>query len=353
MNKILTITVPTYNVEKYLDRCILSLVNDESILDLLDIIIVNDGSKDKSLEIAKKYEKQYPNCIRVIDKENGGHGSTINVGLKEAKGKYFRILDSDDWVNIDDFPKYVKDLEKLDVDVVVTDYTLMRVFSNEEVVIKYKIQKNKITKFDDVDIESLYPDYFSNAASTFKTETLRKAGLYLDEKCYYVDMEYILLPIKEINDYIYLDYNIYRYFFGRANQSVNLDSFVKNRAMHEKVLKRLIDFYVNEDLSQIKHEYVKYILVFLLNTHYNIYTKAKLPDKKAKKEIKEFDKYLKKTAPDLSKTLSDKYRSIRWNRRTKYKFAQGKRKLFSRYADFLDVRKSNKIKNKQLKKEGK
>lgn len=351
MSKVLTIVVPTYNVEKYLERCIMSLIQDEKILNMLDIIIVNDGSKDNSLEIAKKYEKQFPNCIRVIDKENGGHGSTINAGLKAAKGKYFRLLDSDDWVNVDDFPNYVRDLCKLDADIVVTDYTLERVFSNISFPIKYNIEKNKLTKFDDLDIKSLYPSYFANAASTFKTEKLRKSNLYLDEKCFYVDMEYIILPLKEINDYIYLDYNIYRYFFGRAGQSVNYDSLVKNRAMHEKVLKRLIDFYKNEKLSETKHEYIKYIISLMLNTHYNIYTKSNLPSKKCEKEIKEFDKYLKNIAPDLYKDTKEKFRSIKWNRNTKYIFAQGKRKLFSRYADFLDVRKRNKLNNKKLKEE--
>ena len=92
--KILSIVVPTYNVEKYLERCIDSLVYDEKVLNDLEILIVNDGSKDNSLQIAKKYEKQYPNTIKVIDKENGGHGSTINAGLKVATGKYFRVIDS-------------------------------------------------------------------------------------------------------------------------------------------------------------------------------------------------------------------------------------------------------------------
>lgn len=349
MDKILTIVIPTYNVEKYLDRCLISLLQDESVLDMLDIIIVNDGSKDNSLLIAQKYEKEYPNCVRVIDKENGGHGSTINVGLKEAKGKYFRLLDSDDWFNVDDFPKYVNDLKKIDADLVVTDYMLERVFSNESVEIKYNVKKNVLTKFDDLDLNSLYPSYFANAASTFKTEKLRKANLYLDEKCFYVDMEYILLPLNEINNYIYLDYSIYRYFFGRMDQSVNIDSFVKNRAMHEKVLKRLIDFYVNEELSETKHSYLKYILSLLINTHYTIYTKAKLPSKKMLTEIKDFDKYLKGTAPDLYQDTKSKFKSIKWNRNTKYIFAQGKRKLFSRYADFLDLRKENKKKNKALK----
>ena len=112
--------------------------------------------------------------------------------------------------------------------------------------------------------------------------------------------------------------------------------------MHEKVLKRLIEFYKTEDLTETKRNYIEYILLLLINTHYNIYTKAKLTSKKDLKEIKEFDKYLKDNAPELRKKSNEQFRSIKWNRRTKYVFAQGKRKLFSRFADFLDVRKRNK-----------
>ena len=111
MNKILSVVVPTYNVKNYLDRCLLSLTADEHTLRDLDIIIVNDGSLDSSLEIAKRYEKKYSESITVIDKENGGHGSTINTGLKYAIGKYFRVLDSDDWVNTLDFKPFIKDLK--------------------------------------------------------------------------------------------------------------------------------------------------------------------------------------------------------------------------------------------------
>jgi len=143
MSKLLTITIPTYNVENYLGRCLDSLTYDESILDDLDIIVVNDGSKDNSLKVAKEYEKKY-SCIRVIDKENGGHGSTINVGIKLAKGKYFRVIDSDDWVNIDEFKEYINTLKKLDQDIILTDFSREFIYNSKQVISKYKaLEYNK------------------------------------------------------------------------------------------------------------------------------------------------------------------------------------------------------------------
>ena len=134
--KTLSIIIPTYNVEKYIDRCLKSILLD-SILEDIELIIVNDGSKDSSLQIARKYEKEYKDTIIVIDKENGGHGSTINAGLKAATGKYTKVIDSDDWVNVDDFENFVKELKKLDCDLVITNYTRELVFSEESIKFEY------------------------------------------------------------------------------------------------------------------------------------------------------------------------------------------------------------------------
>ena len=262
MKKILTVTVPTYNVEKYLDRCIESLVFDESILEDLEIIIVNDGSKDNSLEIAKKYEKKYPDTVIVIDKENGGHGSTINAGLKVARGKYFRVIDSDDWVNIDDFSMLVNSLKKSNVDMVVTDYQREIIYEGSAQKYTYNIEYDKEINFDDIDVDKLMPYYFSMASINYKTEILREAKLYLDEKCFYVDMEYILLPLKYIKTIKYLNLNVYRYFIGRPDQSVNPKSLVAHRKDHEKVLRRLISFYKTESFSKTKKNYIEHILTY-------------------------------------------------------------------------------------------
>lgn len=338
--KILSIVIPTYNVEKYLRRCLNSLVYDESILDDIELLIVNDGSKDNSLKIAKEYEKKYPKTIKVIDKENGGHGSTINAGLKVAQGEYFRVIDSDDWVNIDEFASYVESLKKCKADIVLTNFNKELLYSGEIQTFDYKnLEYNKQYDLNKFDYSLLEDAYFYMATSTIKTKKLRDAKLYLDEKTFYVDMEFILLPFLEMNSMIYLDYNIYRYFIGRPEQSVNIQSFVRNRAHHEKVVRRILEFYKGISEKEPKREYIRKIILQLLNTHYIIYCKARLDNKGDIKEIRSFDKFLHDNYLDLYEDLRKEQRYIKWNQRTNFRYAQSHKNLLSRLCERLDERK--------------
>lgn len=340
MKKILTIVVPTYNVEKYLDRCIQTLVYDENALKDCEILVVNDGSKDNSLQIAKTYEKKYPDSIKVIDKENGGHGSTINAGLKVATGKYFRVIDSDDWVNIDDFGKYVQDLKNIDADIVLTDYTRELLYSGEIVEFNYSgLEYNRKYDLDKFDFSKLKDDYFFMATTTFKTEKLKKANVVLDEKTFYVDMEFILFPILEIKTMTYLDYNIYRYFIGRPEQSISINSYVRNRKDHEKVLKKILKFYSEIKENDNRKKYVHKIILQLLNSHYIIYCKAQLNNKKDIREIREFTKFLKMNYNSLYNELRNEHEYIKWNQNTNFKLSQINNNIFSRLADRREFRK--------------
>lgn len=337
--KTLSIVIPTYNVEKYLERCLDTLVFDEKIQKDIELIIVNDGSKDNSLKIARQYEKKYKDSIVVIDKENGGHGSTINAGLKVATGKYFRVIDSDDWVNIDDFSKYVNDLKKLDEDIVLTNYSRELLYTGESIKFKYKnLEYNKKYDLNKFNYSLLGLDYFFMATSTFKTEKLRKSGLILDEKTFYVDMEFILLPFLEMEDMIYLNYDIYRYFIGRPDQSINIQSYVRNRSHHEKVLKRLLEFYLNIPKSNKRKNYIFEIISQMLNSHYIIYCKAKLNSKKDINEIRIFDKYLKSNYPEFYNDIRLKHRFIKWNQKTNFIFSQCNNNLLSKLADKIENR---------------
>ena len=206
--KLLTVIVPVYNTEKYIKRCLDSLDNEE-VNDLLEVLIVSDGSKDNAINIAKEYEKRLPDTFKIIEKENGGHGSTINKGLELATGKYFRVLDSDDWVDNNDFVTFVKKLKELDVDLVVTDYRKEFVYEGKSEKLVYKdLEPNKKYDFDTFDLKLLNGEYFVMATSTYKTEVLRKSNLKLMEKTFYVDMQYNVVPIPMVNDFIYLYYQL-------------------------------------------------------------------------------------------------------------------------------------------------
>lgn len=299
--KLLTVVVPVYNTEKYIKRCLDSLDNKE-INSKIEVLIVSDGSKDNSINIARNYENKYPDTFRIIEKENGGHGSTINKGLEIAKGKYFRVLDSDDWVDSVNFVKFVNELDNIDVDLVVTDYSKEFIYEGRSEKLIYKdLETRKIYNFDEFDLNVLNGEYFVMATSTYKTEILRKSNLKLMEKTFYVDMQYNVVPIPYVNNFIYLNLDIYRYFIGRKDQSVNTASFVKNHLNHDKVVKYLIDYYDNldEKLSNNKKEYIKIILKYILFTHYSIYCIYFNNNREGYKFAKDFDKYLLNESPEL------------------------------------------------------
>lgn len=291
--KILTVIVPVYNTEKYIKRCLDSLDNKE-INDELEVLVVSDGSKDNAINIAKEYSKRLPDTFKIIEKENGGHGSTINKGLELATGKYFRVLDSDDWVDNVNFVEFVKRLEDQDADLVVTDYSKEFIYEGKSEKIVYKnLEPNKKYIFDKFDLNILNGEYFVMATSTYKTEVLRKSNLKLMEKTFYVDMQYNVVPIPYVNSFVYFDLDIYRYFIGRLDQSVNTASFVKNHLNHDKVVKYLIDYYSNlTDISDTKKEYIKIILKYILFTHYSIYCIYFKKKRQGYKLVKEFDRYL-------------------------------------------------------------
>lgn len=331
--KTLSILVPVYNTEKYIKRCMDSILLKE-ILDDIEVILVNDESKDNSLKIIKQYEKKYPQSVIIIDKKNGGHGSTINEGLKIATGKYFRVIDSDDWVNSIDFIKLVKKIKNEDVDLIVTNYTKEIISSGiSEKIVWNNLKDNKTYNFDNFDLSILNQNYFVMANSMYKTKVLKDSKLKLMEKTFYVDMQYNVVPILYIKDFKFLDLDIYRYFIGRADQSMNLQNFVKNRSNHEIVMKYLIEYFTKNSnkFSKNKKEYIRQIIFYMLITHYYIYCVYSKKDKKQiYKEIKSFDNYLKEINIELYKLMNN-IPQIKYNRMTKFVFVRTNTQIFNKF----------------------
>lgn len=247
MNKILTITVPSYHTEKYMDECLPTLL-DKRINDSLEILIINDGSTDGTLAKALAYEKLYPQTIRVIDKENGGHGSTINKGIELATGKYFKVVDGDDWVNTDQLVKLVDVLNTVEADIVVSPYEDHNMDTDTIEKQDYINQTHgEIISYDELLGRSNRLPMMH--ATTFKTAILKENNIVIDEKMFYVDMEYITFPMPYLRTAVYLDFPVYCYRMGTAEQSVNPRNFVKNRAMHRHVTYRLVDLYNSLKIS--------------------------------------------------------------------------------------------------------
>lgn len=251
--KLLTLAVPTYNMEKYLARCLDSVLCENQ--DYLEVLVVNDGSTDNSSAIAHEYEAKYPNVIRVIDKENGNYGSCVNRAMDEATGKYFRMLDADDWCNTDALNQWLEELKTCDADMVLTvsedrgedNNLLVRMEAPQTVV------PNKVYHIKEFDGQKLgYKYLYCSHIVTYKTEILRSIGLKLDHGISYTDNEYVYFPMHHCKTVVYYDLPIYQYFIGREGQTTDSKVMAKSVNQIIQVFNRLwVDFIENKDKRPI------------------------------------------------------------------------------------------------------
>ena len=273
MNKLLTIVVPVYKVEPYINKCLDSCVlADEKLMSQLEVIIVNDGTPDNSAEMSREYVKRYPQTFRQIDKENGGHGSAWNVGLKEATGKYLRFLDSDDWLtNLD---KLMERLANVDADCVLTH--INNYHEDTEKNDKWAIASggfDTLHKLDDFDFKKLNDktNAFNFWFCTYKTSILKPLQPLFMEKVMYDDSILYAIPLLFAQTYICYDLILYNYLTGRAGQSMNVAVKRKNITALCKTYLYEMEF-INSHLSNThpsRHEAIYRIMasdsVFLLN----------------------------------------------------------------------------------------
>ena len=237
---ILTVSVAAYNVEKYIENTLDSLLADESILDRLEILVIDDGGTDSTIDIAGHYSKKYPGVVVPVHKENGGYGSVINCAIEKARGVYFKQLDGDDWFDRESFPAFVRQLETIDADAVMNTFYY------------YDEPNGKMTSSDFLqgkttgyhtceDLE--FSVGFQMYVCTFKTEILRKMNYRITENCFYTDTEYSHAPVNYIDSIYVSDIPVYVYRRGTAEQSMNPVNLCKRYLEHERILYKLIDIY--------------------------------------------------------------------------------------------------------------
>ena len=317
MEKILTISVAAYNAENDIARCLDSMVNT-SVANRLEIIVVNDGSKDDTLRVARMYEEMHPGIVRVIDKENGGHGSTINTSIRIATGKYYKIVDSDDWVDRDGLEELVHKLEQVDTDLVLNPYQEINAITLQANCLQKPYAADaeieKVCSTDDANDIVIYMH-----STTFKTSVIRKMGSIIDENCFYVDMEYTLFPLQYVNSYICYDFPVYQYLMGTATQSMNRNSLIDRRDQHLRVTKRIIEYYeINKDGMSygIRDMVLRRVRLAMLN-QYKIY--FSITGGKAKEEVVSFDNWVKKTSNTVYAGPEGRMMKIvKFNRRTDF-----------------------------------
>ncbi len=247
--KLLSIAVPCYNSSAYMRRCIDSLLpGGEDV----EIIIVNDGSTDNTADIAEEYRERFPGIVKVVNKENGGHGSAVNAGLAYAKGLYFKVVDSDDWVNQSAYIKILDTLKGLlldakTVDLFISNYVYEKEGERRKKVMKYHhaLLQDQIFTWKDVR-HFRVGQYILMHSVIYRTSLLRECGLKLPEHTFYVDNIFVFNPLPYVKTMYYLDVNFYRYFIGREDQSVNEQVMIGRIDQQIKVNKLLVDYYVSE-----------------------------------------------------------------------------------------------------------
>lgn len=302
--KYITFAVPCYNSESYMEHCIESLlVGGKDV----EIIVVDDGSTDNTAKIADKYAKKYPDIVRAVHKENGGHGSGVNKGLELAKGLYYKVVDSDDWVDEESLKKVLETIKKLKkdntlVDMMVVNYVYEK--HNEQKEIKYvsTLPENKVFGWDEVG--TFKKDaYLLMHSVIYNTKFLRGTGLKLPEKTFYVDNIFVYYPLPYIKTMYYLNVPFYRYFIGREDQSVNEKNMIKRIDQQLYVNKLMIDFYDPYEYWDMNRNCAKYLIHYIdIIMSVSTILLQISNTKEHQQKRKELWKYLKEKNPKLYKT---------------------------------------------------
>lgn len=262
--KLLTFAIPCYNSEGYMKKCIDSLLpGGEDV----EIIIVDDGSKDGTARIADEYAAKYPTIVKAVHQENAGHGGAVNTGIANATGLYFKVVDSDDWVNREAYEKVLRTLKRLVheqqvVDMMICNYVYEKQGAAHKKVMRYKTAFPRDEVFGWEDVKFLHKgQYILMHSVIYRTKMLVDCGLKLPKHTFYVDNIYVYYPLHHVRKLYYMDEDFYRYYIGREDQSVNEKVMIKRLDQQIFVTKKMIDMYHMKEITNKKLK--KYMINYL------------------------------------------------------------------------------------------
>lgn len=302
---LLTIAIPSYNASEYLHYCVNSLVIGG---DQVEILIINDGSSDNTAEIGAHLEAQFAN-VRLINQENKGHGGAVNTGIREAKGQYFKVVDSDDWVDSRAYLKILETLTRLNgegtpVDAFISNFVYEKEGLSRKKSMRYDgiLPEGRVFGWDEIG-DFGRGQYMMMHSLIYRTELLREVDFVLPEHTFYVDNLFVFTPLQAVKSMYYLPVDFYRYFIGREDQSVNEAVMIQRIDQQLKVNKLLVNQFDEDNIDNQK------LRTYLLN-HVEITTaissallnRAGTAEHLSKKQ--ELWAYIKESKPKL-------YREIR------------------------------------------
>lgn len=270
--KLLSVAIPCYNSENYMEHCIQTLLTGG---EEVEILIVDDGSKnDRTGLIADQYQQQYPTICRAIHQENGGHGQAVNTGLSQATGTFFKVVDSDDWVNEEAFQEILNVLriyqepesEENALDMLVSNFVYEKQGAKRKKVMNYRtaFPKNELFSWEDVRF-FMKGQYILMHSVIYRTSMLRDCGLKLPMHTFYVDNIFVYHPLPHVRRLYYLDVNFYRYFIGREDQSVNELVMIGRIDQQLLVTKLMLGYYdvIKLKPRQLRHYMISYLEIMM------------------------------------------------------------------------------------------
>ncbi|MFR2465652.1 MAG: glycosyltransferase family 2 protein [Clostridia bacterium] len=292
--KVLSIAIPCYNSEAYMKRAISTLLTGG---DDVEILIVDDGSKDKTAQIADAYAAKYPTIVKAIHQENGGHGEAVNAGLRNATGAYFKVVDSDDWVNTEAYAQILDVLRSMlqgqkNLDVLISNFVYEKQGAKRKRVMSYRsaLPQNRIFTWRDIRLFRT-GQYILMHSVIYRTQLLRDCGLELPKHTFYVDNLFVYEPLPHVKTMYYLNVNFYRYFIGREDQSVNEQVMIKRIDQQILVNKLMMDIPIMDLAPRKLRKYMLNYLAIITTVSSILAIKSDLPENMAKK--KELWEYMK------------------------------------------------------------
>lgn len=308
MNKIISFIIPSYNVEKYLSTALDSFLAGD-VLDKIEVLIVNDGSKDSTAAVANEYVEKYPETYRLINKQNGGHGSAINAGADAANGKFLKVIDADDWVVTDNLKELIKKLEVCEADVFLTPYHTVDMETGEKTVFRmYCSEYDRIYTLKEI-IEN-WKDFdkcFLFHGIGYKTSFYKTLNYQLSEGIFYEDHEYSTIPCSRAESIIPFNIFLYEYLVGNSEQSVSVVNKLKRITHIEQVALRLSAHGNENYLTDAAREYVYRKAEVVILSYYAVAC-IMYPDKRQGRLLcKSFNEKLKHVNPVYHERVRRKY----------------------------------------------
>lgn len=322
MEKQISIIIPTYNMEKYIGKCLDSLLIPE--FDQVEVLVVNDGSKDRSSEIAHSYADRYPDSIRVIDKSNGNYGSCINAALPQATGRYVKVLDADDTFDSAEFSKMIQQLQHISADVVVTPFLM--VDSEGNMINYYDIPHDISCEQDLIEVlQQLGEGCFRMHNIAYRTSIFSKFRYTQTEGISYTDTEWAMIPMGYCDTVFMLNFPVYRYLMGREGQTMSLEQRKKSRNHLYRLLRSLTKSYLEFDNT---NRYNGLFHSYLLSYHQLVYYTSIFENMADRELLQEYDTWLAIESPTIYKQVGE----LGIVQGVPYKFINESRK--SRYATY-------------------